>query len=152
MIDRECEHHRQTVVAVHAKEADAHVAECAPCQDTALVVRVLDRLARTAAEIPPVATDPLALFRRSQFMARLRGDQRRAEQAARPLALAHIVAAGALAAGLVWLLLRTSGTLSLSDLATTTGVARALSGVLLWPLAVAGIATLAAARILWIED
>lgn len=150
---KECEHHARTVAAGRANEADAHAAECERCGETLLVARALDRLARSASQAPPPAVDARALFRRSQFVVRLLGEQRTADRTAGPLAFAQVVALAALAGAIGWALLG-GGTLGplAGDPSTGWRLAPALARLALWPLAVGALAAAATARFLWVED
>jgi hypothetical protein len=102
---RECEHHTRTVAAGRGAEADAHASGCERCRETLLVARALERLARSASQAPPPAVDARSLFRKSQFVARLLGEQRTAERAAQPLAFVQVVALAALAGAIGWTLM-----------------------------------------------
>ena len=150
---RECEHHTRTVAAVRSAEADAHASGCERCRETLLVARALQRLARSASQAPPPAVEARSLFRKSQFVARLLGEQRTAERAARPLAFVQVVALAALAGAIGWTLM---GGATASPVAGPSSMAWELAPTLVrlaaWPLAVGALAAVATARFLWVED
>jgi hypothetical protein len=150
---RECEHHTRTVAAGRGAEADAHASGCERCRETLLVARALERLARSASQAPPPAVDARSLFRKSQFVARLLGEQRTAERAAQPLAFVQVVALAALAGAIGWTLMGGAAASAVAGPSSTAWeLAPTLARLAAWPLAVGALAAVATARFLWVED
>ena len=150
---KECERHASTLAQAVAGGPDAHVSECDRCQDTRAVMDALAQLSGDANRLRAPAADARVLFLRSRFVARLKGEQRRAERSERPLVFARVAALAVMAGVIGWTLL--GGT----TLATTAGapssaadVLYALSRLAAWPLAVGAFAAIATARFLWVED
>jgi hypothetical protein len=146
----ECERHAHTIESARDERTDAHLSECERCRDTATVAGALVQLGRETARLPPPPFDAGAVFRRSQLIARLLGDQTTLERASRPVAFAQVAALALVISGLGWWALaaiRGTG----ADLAPAVAIGQ-VSGLLVWPLVLGGMAALATARALWADD
>ncbi|HET9315286.1 MAG TPA: hypothetical protein VFQ51_06825, partial [Vicinamibacteria bacterium] len=102
---KECERHLETLAQARQGRTDAHVSECARCQDSVTVADALAHLSTSAALLPAPAADARFLLHRSRFVARLQGEQRRAMRSERPLVFAQVVGIAVMAAALGWALL-----------------------------------------------
>ena len=150
---KECERHGSTLAQARAGQADAHAAECDRCRDTLAVVDALAHLSADANRLPAPAADARVLFLRSRFVARLQGEQRRAERSERPLVFARVAALAVMAGVIVWTLLGgTSVEAPAGAASSAASLLYALSRLALWPLVVGTLAAVATARFLWVED
>jgi hypothetical protein len=150
---KECERHASTLAQAVAGRPDAHVAECERCGDTRAVVDALAHLSADANRLRAPAADARVLFLRSRFVARLQGEQRRAERSERPLVFARVAALAVMAGVIGWTLL--GGTAVATTAAAPSSAAEVLytlSRLAAWPLAVGAFAAIATGRFLWVED
>ncbi len=150
---KECDRHAETLARARDGQPDAHAAECDRCRDTRAVVVTLARLSSDANRLAPPAADARGLFLRSRFVARLQGEQRRAERSERPLVFARVAAVAVMAGVIGWTLLGGASPVPMAgEPASAAGLLYALSRLALWPLAVGTLAAIATARFLWVED